>query len=128
MEFPNNLKYTKDHEWALVDGNHVTVGITAHAQDALGDVVFVDLPAVGKELRQGETFGVVESIKAVSDLYSPVTGKVTESNARLSDEPALVNQSPYGDGWIVKVELKDKGALDHLMSAADYEKFVKSLN
>ncbi len=127
MRFPENLKYTKDHEWALIDGNKATIGITDHAQSALGDVVFVDLPKVGREVKVGETFGVVESIKAVSDLYSPVAGKVTEVNAKLTDSPALINQDPHGGAWIVKMEITGGATSDKLLNAADYSKFVESI-
>src|SRR3982751_4941562 len=107
MRFPSELKYTKDHEWTRTEGKTITVGVTDHAQSALGDVVFVELPAVGRQLRKGETFGVVESIQAVSDLYSPVTGKVVEANASLPDSPSTVNQDPYGAAWMVKIEITD---------------------
>jgi glycine cleavage system H protein len=127
MRFPSNLKYTKDHEWAKVEGNRVTVGITDHAQSALGDVVFVELPAVGRVLKKGETFGVVESIKAVSDLYSPVAGKVVEVNSKLPDDPATVNRAPHTDAWIVKLEVTDPSALSDLLDSATYEKYVTEL-
>ncbi len=127
MSIPANLKYTKDHEWALVEGSTITVGITDHAQKELGDVVFVDLPPVGKEVTKGSTFGVVESIKAVSDLYSPVAGKIVETNATLKDEPAMVNQDPYGKAWMVRLELKDAGALSEMMDAGAYTKYVEGL-
>lgn len=127
MKAPADLKYTKDHEWAKISGNTVVVGITDHAQSALGDVVFVDLPAVGKSLNKGETFGVVESIKAVSDLYSPVSGKVLEVNSALPGSPSDVNQDPYGKAWMVKLEVTDTAALSELMTAETYSKFVESL-
>src|SRR5258707_980955 len=126
MNFPSHLKYTKDHEWARVDGKMVTIGITDHAQSALGDVVYVELPPIGRALKKGETFGVVESIKAVSDLYSPVSGKVLEVNAGLPDDPALINRSPY-DSWIVRVELSDISTLGELMDASAYSSYVQSL-
>jgi glycine cleavage system H protein len=125
--FPAELKYTKDHEWAKIEGGKVTVGITDHAQSALGDVVFVELPAVGRALKKGDTFGVVESIKAVSDLYSPVTGKVMEVNSKLPDDPGTVNRAPHSDAWIVKIEVTDPSSLADLMDAAAYEKFVATL-
>jgi glycine cleavage system H protein len=125
--FPANLKYTQDHEWAKVEGNKVTVGITDHAQSALGDVVFVELPAVGKSLKKGETFGVVESIKAVSDLYSPITGKIIEVNSKLPDDPGAINRDPHADAWIVKMEVTDPASMSDLMDAAAYEKFVAAL-
>jgi glycine cleavage system H protein len=127
MRFPAELKYTKDHEWAKIEGNTVTVGITDHAQSALGDVVFCELPSVGRQLKHGETFGVVESIKAVSDLYAPVAGKVTASNQALIDNPAQLNQDPHGSAWMIKIELADTSSLNELMDAAAYEKYVTSL-
>ncbi|MDR3605880.1 MAG: glycine cleavage system protein GcvH [Oligoflexia bacterium] len=122
--FPADLKYTKDHEWARIAGNQVTVGITDHAQSALGDVVYVELPAVGRSIKKGETFGVVESIKAVSDLYSPVTGKVIEVNTALPDDPGTINRAPHTDAWIIKVEVTDPASLNDLLDAAAYESFV----
>jgi glycine cleavage system H protein len=127
MSFPADRKYTKDHEWAKVEGNTITVGITDHAQSALGDVVFCELPAVGRQLKAGETFGVVESIKAVSDLYAPVAGKVVASNSGIVDEPARLNKEPHAGAWMIKLEVADTGALSALMDAAAYEKYVASL-
>ena len=127
MKFPPNLKYTKDHEWALIEGSHLTVGITDHAQSALGDIVYVDLPEKGRALKKGETFGVVESIKAVSDLYSPVAGQVTDSNSALKDNPALVNTDPYGKAWMLKIEVTDPATLADLLDAGAYEKYVATL-
>lgn len=127
MNFPANLKYTRDHEWALVEGNVVTVGITDHAQSALGDVVYVDLPKVGRELKSGETFGVVESIKAVSDLYSPLAGKVVAVNDGLPNDPSAVNKDAYGSAWMVKIEITDMSALNALMDSAAYTSYVASL-
>ena len=126
MRFPADIKYTKDHEWAKLDGKTLTVGITDHAQGALGDVVFVDLPKSGRELKKGETFGVVESIKAVSDLYSPVTGKVVESNPALPDDPAQINREPHG-AWMIKIEVSNPSELSDLMDSQTYSKFVESL-
>jgi glycine cleavage system H protein len=128
MNFPKDLRYTKEHEWARIDGNTVTIGVTDHAQSSLGDVVFVELPKVGRELRAGETFGVVESIKAVSDLYSPVAGKVVAVNDPLIHEPALVNSSAYDQAWMIRVQVSDAALLSELMDAAAYEKYVASLN
>jgi len=128
MNFPTNLKYTKDHEWALIEGQKVTIGVTAHAATALGDIVYCELPAVGKSLKKGDTFGVVESIKAVSDLFSPITGKVTEANNALADEPALINKDPHGNAWMIKMELTDPGSTSELMDAAAYDKYVASLH
>jgi glycine cleavage system H protein len=128
MPFPNELKYTKDHEWAKADGNRITVGITDHAQSSLGDIVFVELPKVGRELKAHETFGVVESIKAVSDLYSPVAGKVVEVNDGVVSEPSMLNREPHSSAWLVKIEVADAGAaLSPLMDSAKYTAFVESL-
>lgn len=126
-KYPENLRYTDDHEWAEVDSATAKIGITYHAQDALGEVVFVDLPEVGKEISKGETFGAVESIKAVSDLYSPVTGKVVEVNSALSDDPGTVNSDPYGDAWMIKIELSNISELEELMDAPKYKELVDSL-
>jgi glycine cleavage system H protein len=126
-KIPSHLKYTKDHEWALVEGKVATIGITHHAQDALGEVVFVELPATGRELKKGDTFGVVESIKAVSDLYSPLTGKVVEVNKALTDEPGNANSDSYGTAWMIKLELTNESETADLMSADDYKKLVDSL-
>lgn len=130
MNTPNELKYTKDHEWTKIEGNTATIGITDHAQSSLGDVVFVELPVVGRELKEGETFGVVESIKAVSDLYSPISGKVVARNEELIANPASTNTDPYTKAWMIKVELAP-GALDaakaHLMDAVAYDNLVKNL-
>lgn len=125
MAVPKDLRYTKEHEWLKVDGTKGVVGITHFAQDQLGDVVFVEVPAVGTELGQENTFGVVESVKTVSDLYSPVGGKVVAVNKDLEANPELVNQDPYGKGWMVEIELSDSGQSEGLLSAADYEAFIK---
>ncbi|MEW8978692.1 MAG: glycine cleavage system protein GcvH [Symbiobacterium sp.] len=122
---PANLKYTREHEWIRVEGNIGVVGITWFAQDQLGDVVFVELPEVGRELKQNEQFGVVESVKTVSDLYIPVSGKVVEVNKALDGSPELINQDPYGEGWILKIEIADPAELDNLLDAAAYEEFTK---
>lgn len=131
MNFPANLKYTKDHEWTLTSGNRVRIGITDHAQSALGDVVFVELPAVGKELKSGQAFGVVESIKAVSDLYTPVSGKVTAINSDLPNDPALVNREPYDKAWMIEIEVSDSAAMSSmeasLLDSTKYAAYVKSL-
>lgn len=121
-----NLKYTKDHEWANVEGKNAIVGITHHAQEALGDVVFVELPQVGAKLEAHKTFGVVESIKAVSDLFSPVSGAVLEINSAAVNDPAVVNTDPYGSGWMIKIEMSNPSELDSLLSAADYKKLVEA--
>ncbi len=127
MRFPEDRKYTKDHEWAKSDGNTVVVGITDHAQSALGDVVYVDLPAVGRELKSHETFGVVESIKAVSDLYAPVAGKVVAVNEEVKNDPAQINQDPHGKAWLIKLEGVDASALGGLMDAKAYDQYVATL-
>src|ERR1700731_2607051 len=123
MPFPADYKYTKEHEWLKADGKTATVGITSYAQDSLGDIVFVELPKVGAELSAGKTFGTVESVKAVSDLYVPASGTVTEVNGDLATSPEKVNQDPHGS-WMVKITLKNPSELGALLSAADYEKFV----
>jgi len=123
---PQDLRYTKEHEWAKLEGNTLTVGITDHAQAQLGDIVFVELPEVGRELSDNETFGVVESIKAVSDLYSPLPGKVVETNPKIVDEPSLLNDQPYDDSWLIKLELKDASSFESLMDAQAYSDHVAS--
>ncbi len=127
MPSPANLKYTKDHEWARMDGDIATVGITDYAQHSLGDVVYVDMGSKGKAVKQHEPFGVVESVKAASDLFSPVTGTVTEVNTKLVDNPEVVNQDPYGEGWMIKVKVSNKADLDSLLNAADYDAYVATL-
>jgi len=125
MEFPEGLLYTKEHEWLKVEDNQATVGITDYAQSGLGDVVFVELPAVGEELEQSKRLGVVESVKTVSDLFSPLSGKIIEINTALEAEPELVNSFPFEKGWMIKLEIKDKAEMKNLLSAADYKKFVE---
>lgn len=127
MRFPQNLKYTKDHEWAKVEGAQVTIGITDHAQSALGDIVFVELPAVGKTLKAGETFGVVESIKAVSDLYAPVSGKVIAVNDGVVSEPSLLNREPHSGAWLVKIELASDAKTDSLLDSEKYAALVAAI-
>jgi len=124
--YPEDLKYTKTHEWAKIEGKIATVGITHFAQDSLGDVVFVELPPVGKELKAEQEFGVVESVKSVSSLYAPVSGKVIERNSQLELHPELVNQSPYQDGWLIKVEVSNPAELDQLLTSQAYQDFLKS--
>ena len=121
FEVPEECRYLETHEWARRDDEAVRVGITDFAQDELGDVVFVELPAVGDELERGSEFGVIESIKAVSDLYAPVGGEVTSTNENLFDAPELVNEDPFGDGWMLEVELEDESDLEALLSADEYE-------
>ncbi|MFH1826469.1 MAG: glycine cleavage system protein GcvH [bacterium] len=119
---PDNLKYTKDHEWVKIEGNKATVGITFFAQDQLGDVVFVELPEVGKELKAHDEFGVVESVKSVSSLYCPLSGKLVEVNAELNNAPQLINEDPYGKAWIMKLEVTKPDEVNSLLSSADYQK------
>ncbi|NIQ97804.1 MAG: glycine cleavage system protein GcvH [Desulfuromonadales bacterium] len=125
MEFPEELKYTEEHEWVLIEGELVTIGITDFAQDQLGDVVFVELPDEGSTVDAGKAFGVVESVKAVSDIYAPVSGEVVEINSELVDSPEILNTSPYEDGWMLKVQPDDMAQLDDLMDAAGYQKFIE---
>lgn len=121
MEFPPELRYTREHEWARrEDGNRIRVGVTDFAQDALGDVVYVDVPEIGTEVRAGQPFGEVESTKSVSDVYAPVSGTVVERNGALADTPELINQDPYGQGWMIVIDAVDLGALDELMTADAY--------
>lgn len=124
MEFPEDLKYTREHEWVLVEGKVATIGITDYAQEQLGDVVFVELPAVGDKVTKDEAMGVVESVKAVSDIYAPVSGKVLEVNDDLPDSPEMINEDAYGDGWMVKIEISDPTDLDDLMNGEAYEQYV----
>ena len=124
---PDNLKYSREHEWVIVnDEGQAVVGITHFAQDSLGDVVFVELPEVGGEVGQFEKMGEIESVKAVSDLFSPVSGKVVERNDRLLDEPELVNDSPYEDGWMLKVEMDDSSEIDNLLTSSEYDSLLES--
>src|SRR5246127_5203935 len=123
MSYPADLKYTKEHEWIKVDGTHATIGITDYAQESLGDIVFVDLPKPGSEITAGKTFGTVESVKAVSDLYAPASGTVNEVNGELATSPEKVNKDAHA-AWMIKIALKNPSELDGLLSAADYEKFV----
>jgi glycine cleavage system H protein len=123
MQYPTDFKYTKEHEWIKSDGKTATIGITHHAQESLGDIVFVDLPKAGSEITAGKAFGSVESVKAVSDLYAPASGTVAEVNGELATAPEKINKDAHGS-WMVKVTLKDPGELNSLLSAADYEKFV----
>jgi glycine cleavage system H protein len=123
MNYPTDFKYTKEHEWIKADGRNATVGITHHAQEALGDIVFVELPKPGTEITKSKTFGSVESVKAVSDLYAPASGTVTEVNAELATAPEKINKDAHG-AWMLKITLKDPNELNGLLAAADYEKFV----
>ncbi len=126
MEYPDELKYTSEHEWAEAEeGDRVRVGITDFAQDALGDVVYVDMPEEGTQVQAGEPFGEVESTKSVSDIYSPVSGKIVQRNASLAEAPELVNRDPYGEGWMVVIEMAEPGQLAGLMDAAAYRRMVE---
>lgn len=122
-----SLYFTREHEWIKVDGDTATVGITNHAQEALGDIVFTEVPEAGKSLSKGQDAAVVESVKAASDVYSPVSGEVVEGNQAVIDDPALVNSDPEGEGWFFKLKLSDPGELDGLMSESDYRDWVKTL-
>ena len=123
---PEGLRYTKDHEWAKKDGDTITVGVTHYAQDQLGDVVFVELPAVGRTVEAGQSFGVIEAVKTVSDLYAPVAGEIIEVNGELAGQPALVNQAPYEGGWMVKIKPSDAGDYDHLLDASAYKALLEA--
>ncbi len=125
MEFPQDLKYSKEHEWVKVEGQTVTVGITDYAQDSLGDVVYVELPQEGAAVAKDETFGVIESVKAVSDLFSPVSGKIAEVNDAIVDNPEVINEDPYGEAWMLKVELASSDELDGLLSSEDYQQYIE---
>ena len=121
---PENLRYTKEHEWVRVEGDAGIIGITAHAQSELGDIVYVDLPKPGAVIKQGTTIGSVESVKAVSDIYTPVSGEVVEVNSVLTESPETLNKDPYGAGWLVKIKLSDPGEAAKLLTAAEYQAFV----
>lgn len=125
MEFPEVLKYSKEHEWVLVEGHIATVGITEYAQHELGDIVYVELPEVGEKVVKDDPFGAVESVKAVSDIYAPVGGTVIEVNDTLPDSPETINDDPYGDGWMIKVEMTDMDDLKDLMNAEEYAEYIE---
>ena len=125
-QIPEDLHYSKDHEWVRVEGNIAVVGITDYAQDSLGDVVYVEVPKVGDEFAANESFGSVESVKAVSEVFSPVSGDIVGVNEALADEPEKVNQDPYGAGWMIRVEMSNPGEVDSLLTAAEYEDFTKA--
>ncbi len=122
--YPNEFRYTREHEWVSIDGNTATVGITDHAQDQLGDVVFVELPQLGVRTQSMQSFGTVESVKAVSDVYSPLTGQVTEVNETLVDAPEKLNESPHGDGWLIKLQIEDRTEIETLMTAEAYQAYI----
>lgn len=125
--YPDDYYYTKDHEWIKVEGEQATVGITDFAQKQLGDVVYVEMPEKGTQLEFHQSLGVIESVKAVSDVYSPISGEVIELNSELDDSPELVNQDPHGKGWIIRIKIKDEAELQKLMSAAEYETFLEGI-
>jgi glycine cleavage system H protein len=124
VNVPADLKYTTEHEWVGVEGRVATVGVTDYAQGELGDVVFVELPKVGSDVRRGEAFGTIEAVKAVSEIYSPVTGKVVEVNPTLSDDPMIVNRDCYGDGWMIRIEMDDHSELEQLLDADGYSNLL----
>ena len=124
MDFPSELKYTKDHEWIRIEGNEAVVGITDFAQRELGDIVYIDINTVGQEVAENEVFGTVEAVKTVSDLFMPVSGTVLEINSKLDSAPELVNQEPYGDGWMVKITLNSDADLNNLLSADQYKELI----
>ncbi len=124
MDFPEDLKYSKEHEWIKMEGDIATIGITEFAQDELGDIVYVETPKVGATVKQNDTFGVVESVKTVSDLFSPLSGEVTEVNEKVVGSPELINKSSYVEGWIIKVKAEDQSELDALLSAAEYKEMI----
>lgn len=125
MEIPKGLKYTRDHEWLKVEGDEGTVGITEFAQGELGDIVFLDLPDVGTEVKQDVPFGAIEAVKAAADLYAPISGEIVAINGLLDQSPELINKSPYGDGWIVKIKITEKDEIDTLLDAAAYAELIK---
>lgn len=125
MAYPDDLRYTAEHEWARLEKDIVRVGITGYATEQLGDVVFVELPEVGKKVEAKKPFGVVEAVKTVSDLYAPVSGEVVEVNAALTDNPALVNQEPYGDGWMIRIRPSHPAEMEKLLNPVDYEKLIE---
>tara|TARA_B100001250_G_scaffold407773_1_gene429084 strand:+ start:639 stop:1016 length:378 start_codon:yes stop_codon:yes gene_type:complete len=125
MSIPTEIKYTKEHEWISLDGEVAMIGITDHAQSQLGDIVFVELPDVDTEINQNDTFGVIEAVKTVADLFAPVKGLIIELNSSLEDSPDLINSDPYGAGWIIKVKVSNSNQYDDLMSNDEYEEFIK---
>ncbi len=124
MDYPEGLKYSKEHEWVLVENDVATIGISEFAQDELGDIVYVELPPVGEKISKDDPFGSVESVKAVSDIFAPISGSVIEVNDTLPDSPEIINEDPYGDGWLIKVQMTDKDELKELMSSDDYAEYV----
>lgn len=125
MNFPNELNYTNEHEWTRIEGDIATVGITDYAQSELGDIVYVELPEVGTQVNLGDSFGTIEAVKAVSDLYAPLTGEVVEINQSLNDAPEKINQDPYNDGWMIKIKIADPSEKEELLDAKQYENLIK---
>ena len=125
MNTPNDIKYTKEHEWVSLDGETATIGITDYAQSQLGDIVFVEFPDINSEINQNETFGVIEAVKTVADLFAPVSGEIIEVNSSLEDSPNFINSDPYGSGWIIKVKIKDSNEYNGLMSSKVYEEHIQ---
>jgi len=125
MNFPEDLKYSKEHEWVRMSGNIATIGISDYAQDQLGEIVFVELPDEGEEFEKDDAFGVVESVKSVNDIYAPLSGRIVEINDPVVDSPEIMNEDPYAEGWLVKIEISDPKELGELMSAKDYEAYIK---
>ena len=125
MNIPNDIKYTKEHEWVSLDGETATIGITDYAQSQLGDIVFVEFPDINSEINQNETFGVIEAVKTVADLFAPVSGEIIEVNSSLEDSPNFINSDPYGSGWIIKVKIKDSNEYNGLMSSDVYEEHIQ---
>jgi len=126
MDFPNDLKYSRSHEWVRVEGSEAVVGLTDYAQEELGDIVYIELPEEGGEVEKETAFGVVESVKATEDLFSPVSGKVVEVNSPLDDSPEMVNEDPYGDGWLIRLEMTDQDEIKELMNAEQYHAYVEA--
>ncbi|MDZ7288677.1 MAG: glycine cleavage system protein GcvH [candidate division KSB1 bacterium] len=124
MNFPSDLLYTREHEWVRIDGEIATVGITDYAQSELGDIVFVELPAVNFETAQMQSFGTIEAVKTVSDLFAPLSGRVVETNSTLNDHPELINQDCYGEGWLIKLKISDKNEINNLLPAEEYQKLI----
>ena len=125
MNTPNDIKYTKEHEWVSLDGETATIGITDYAQSQLGDIVFVEFPDINSEINQNETFGVIEAVKTVADLFAPVSGEIKEVNSSLEDSPNFINSDPYGSGWIIKIKINDSNEYNGLMSSDDYEEHIQ---
>lgn len=124
MHIPEELKYTKDHEWARIEGDIATVGITDYAQSELGDIVYVELPEIGKKTKQSESFGTIEAVKAVSDLFAPLSGEIIEVNSNLANQPEVINKDPYGEGWLVKIKFSSKNEINNLLDKAKYEELI----